>query len=57
MGDGLTWNAMLQEWPWFTGAVAVLVIVIALLILLKPKSKRQRLAGNTEQIHFHCQTE
>jgi hypothetical protein len=41
MGDGLTWNAMLQEWPWFAGAVAVLVIVIALLILLKPKSKRQ----------------
>jgi hypothetical protein len=41
MGDSLTWNAILQQWPWFAAAAAVLAVVIALLVLLKPKTKRQ----------------
>jgi hypothetical protein len=41
MGDSLTWNAILQQWPWFVAAGGVLVVVIVLLILAKPKSKRQ----------------
>lgn len=48
MGDSLTWNAILQQWPWFAAAAAVLVIVVGLLVLLKPKSKRQlNEAGST----------
>jgi hypothetical protein len=41
MGDSLTWNAILQQWPWFAAAAAVLLVVVGLLILLRPKSKRQ----------------
>ena len=41
MDDSVTWNAILQQWPWFGAATAVLVVVIALLVLFRPKSKRQ----------------
>ena len=41
MGDSVTWNAILEQWPWFAAAAGVLVVVIGLLALLKPKSKRQ----------------
>jgi hypothetical protein len=47
MGDGLTWNAISQEWPWFAAAIAVLVLFIALLVLLKPRAKsRAAITGN-----------
>ena len=41
MGDSMTWNSILEQWPWFAAAAGVLVVVIGLLVLLKPKSKRQ----------------
>ena len=41
MGDSVTWNAILEQWPWFAAAAGVLVVVIGLLVLLRPKSKRQ----------------
>ena len=48
MRDSLTWNAILQQWPWFAAAAAVLAIVVGLLVLLKPNSKRQlNEAGST----------
>ena len=41
MGDNLTWNAILEQWPWFAAAAGVLVVVVGLLVQFKPKSKRQ----------------
>jgi hypothetical protein len=41
MLDMPTWNAILQQWPWFAGAAAVFVVAIGSLIALKPPSKRQ----------------
>ena len=38
MFDGLTWGAILEQWP-FGGAAAVLVIAVGMLIAVKPKSK------------------
>jgi hypothetical protein len=37
----MTWDGILEQWPWFGAAAGVLVVVVGLLILLKPKSKRQ----------------
>ena len=37
MFDGLTWGAILEQWP-FGGAAAVLVIAVGMLIAVKPKS-------------------
>ena len=37
----MTWNAILEQWPWFAAAAGVLVVVVGLLVLLRPKSKRQ----------------
>jgi hypothetical protein len=37
----ITWEAILEQWPWFGAAAAVLVVVIGLLMLLKEKPKRQ----------------
>jgi hypothetical protein len=36
----MTWDAILEQWPWFSAAAGVLVVVVGLLILLKPKSNR-----------------
>ena len=47
MDDSVTWNAILQQWPWFAAATAVLVVVIALLVLFRPKSKRQTAITNS----------
>jgi hypothetical protein len=41
VGMTITWEAILEQWPWFVAAAAVLVVVIGLLMLLKPKPKRQ----------------
>jgi hypothetical protein len=38
----LTWDTILQEWPWFGGAAVVLMVAVGLLIVIKPKSKQQR---------------
>jgi hypothetical protein len=38
MFDGLTWGAILEQWP-FGGAAAVLVIAVGMLIAVKPKYK------------------
>jgi len=41
MFDDLTWDAILQAWPWFGAAAVVFVVAAGLFISLKPKSKRQ----------------
>jgi hypothetical protein len=41
MFDDLTWNALLQAWPWFAAAATVFVVAVGLFIALKPKLKRQ----------------
>jgi hypothetical protein len=42
MFDDLTWNALLQAWPWFAAAGTVLVVAVGLFIALNVKPKRQR---------------
>jgi hypothetical protein len=41
MFDDLTWDTILQAWPWFGAAAAVFVVAVGLFIVLKPRSKRQ----------------
>ena len=41
MFNDLTWDAMLQAWPWFGAAAAVSAVAVGLFIALKPKPKRQ----------------
>ena len=41
MFDELTWDAILQAWPWFGAAAVVFVVAVRLFIALKPKPKRQ----------------
>ena len=41
MFDDLTWDAILQAWPWFGAAAAVFVFAVGLFIALRPKPKRQ----------------
>lgn len=41
MFDDLTWDAILQAWPWFTAAATVFVVAVGLFIAVKPKPKRQ----------------
>src|SRR5262245_48139275 len=41
MFDDLTWDALLQAWPWFAAAGIVFVVAVGLYIALKPKPKRQ----------------
>jgi hypothetical protein len=36
----MTWDAIVEQWPWFSAAAGVLVVVVGLVIVLKPKSKR-----------------
>ena len=41
MGDGMTWDAILQQWPWFAAAAGLFVVFVVVFALYKPKSKRQ----------------
>ena len=41
MFDDLTWDTILQAWPWFGAAAVVFVVAVGLFIALKPKPKRQ----------------
>jgi hypothetical protein len=41
MFDDLTWNALLQAWPWFAAAATVFIVAVGLFIALNLKSKRQ----------------
>jgi hypothetical protein len=41
MFDDLTWDVILQAWPWFGAAAVVFVVAVGLFIVLKPRSKRQ----------------
>ena len=41
MFDDLTWDAILQAWPWFGAAAAVFVFAVGLFIALRPKPKRK----------------
>jgi hypothetical protein len=43
MFDGLTWNAIFQQWPWFAAAAGVFVVAAGLLLAIKPKSKGQEI--------------
>ena len=40
MFDDLTWDAILQAWPWFGAAAVVFIVAVGLFIALKPKLKR-----------------
>jgi hypothetical protein len=40
MFESLTWNALLQQWPWFAAAGAVLVAAIGYLVVTRPRSPR-----------------
>ncbi len=40
MPDVPTWNAVLEQWPWFAAAAGVFVVAVAL-IVLNPNSKRR----------------
>ena len=46
MFDDLTWDAILQAWPWFAAAAIVFVVAVGLFIALKPKPKRQPETGS-----------
>jgi hypothetical protein len=37
----MTWDAILEQWPWFGAEAGVLIVVVGLLVLLRPRSKRQ----------------
>ena len=41
MFDDLTWDALLQAWPWFGAAAVVFIVAVGSFIALKPKPKRQ----------------
>jgi hypothetical protein len=41
MFDDLTWDAILQAWPWFAAAATVFVVAAGLFVALKPKPQRQ----------------
>jgi hypothetical protein len=41
MFDDLTWDAILQAWPWFGAAAVIFIVAVGLFIALKPKPKRQ----------------
>ena len=41
MFDDLTWDAILQAWPWFGAAAVVFVVAVGLFIAFKPKLKRR----------------
>jgi hypothetical protein len=41
MFDDLTWDVILQAWPWFGATAVVFVVAVGLFIVLKPRSKRQ----------------
>ena len=41
MFDDLTWDAILQAWPWFGAAAVILVVAVGLSIARKPGPKRQ----------------
>ena len=41
MFDDLTWDAILQAWPWFGAAATVFFVAAGLFIAFKAKTKRQ----------------
>jgi hypothetical protein len=41
MFDGLAWNAIFQQWPWFAAAAGVFLVAVGLLLATKPRSKGQ----------------
>ena len=48
MFDNLTWNAILQAWPWFGAAAVAFIVAVGSFIALKPKPKR-RTAGDAAE--------
>ena len=47
MGDGLTWDAIFQQWPWFSAAAGLFVVVVGVLAVVKPKPKLHLEGTNT----------
>jgi hypothetical protein len=41
MFESPTWDAILQEWPWFAAAAVVFVVAVGLLIAVKPGTVRK----------------
>jgi hypothetical protein len=41
MFDDLTWDAILQAWPWFAAAATVFIVAAGLFVALKPKPQRR----------------
>src|SRR5215813_14069538 len=50
MFDDLTWDAILQAWPWFGAAAVVFIVAVGSFIALKPKSKRQTAGDAAEKM-------
>jgi hypothetical protein len=50
MFDDLTWDAILQAWPWFGAAAVVFIVAVGSFIALKPKTKRQTAGDAAERM-------
>ena len=50
MFDDLTWDAILQAWPWFGAAAVVFIVAVGSFIALKPKPKRQTAGDAAEKM-------
>jgi hypothetical protein len=50
MFDNLTWDAILQAWPWFGAAAVVFIVAVGSFIALKPKPKRQTAGDAAEKM-------
>jgi hypothetical protein len=53
MLDGLTWAALVEQWPWFVAAAAVLLIAVGLLIVLAPKSGQEAEQASAADVAGH----
>ena len=50
MFDDLTWDAILQAWPWFVAAAVMFIVAVGSFIALKPKHKRQTTGDAAEKM-------
>jgi hypothetical protein len=50
MLDGLTWAALLEQWPWFVAAAAVFLVAVGLLVVLAPKFRQEPKKASTEPV-------
>jgi hypothetical protein len=53
MLDGLTWAALLEQWPWFVAAAAVFLVAVGLLVVLAPKFRQEPKKASTQPVEGH----